>query len=180
MAEHINVEVYRGILHIGSAAYPLRNIARVQSVRVKFRRWLLFQRFLSIAVPSLVLGVAATVAIKYAQSHNAGFVNPDNQQHYVAIVWTAVAAIVAPSTAWLLIRFLQTLRQYYALVIETAGVPSALLFNPGRSVIDRVAASLTKALEDPDSPLGNFRQTVNNYHFGHNITQFGAGSRVGI
>jgi hypothetical protein len=38
-AERIRVEVSRRILHIGCAAYPLQNIARVQSRVPKFARW---------------------------------------------------------------------------------------------------------------------------------------------
>ena len=42
----IEVSVSRRILHIGSAAYPLTNIARVQSQVLEIKRWPPIRAFL--------------------------------------------------------------------------------------------------------------------------------------
>ena len=49
----------RRILHIGSAAYPLANIARVQSQVLGFKRWPAVRAFIVVTVLWITLGAAA-------------------------------------------------------------------------------------------------------------------------
>jgi hypothetical protein len=180
----IEVSVSRRILHIGSAAYPLANIARVQSQRVKFKRWPAIRAFIVQVVIWIALGAIATFAIKYAYNHNSGGITYDKQQRYLGIVRLASGILIGLSLLWLLYRLVPTWRRYYALVIETAGTAAAALINPDRSVITDLVARITRAIDDPDNPINHFHITTNNHtnnnNYGGNNVQFGAGSKMSV
>lgn len=183
-AKSIEVSVTRRILHIGSAAYPLANIARVQSETLGFRRWPAIRAFIVAAVIWIALGAAATFAIKLGYSHNAGGITYDNQQRYLGIARLASAVLIGLSLLRLLFRLAPTWRRYYALVIETAGTASAALINPDRAVISDLVGRITRAIDDPDNPINHFHVTTNNYtnnnNYGGKNVQFGAGSKMSV
>jgi hypothetical protein len=157
-AERIKVEVSRRILHIGPAAYPLQNIARVQSQVLKFARWPTIRSFVKAAVIWIVLGAAATAAIKFAADRQAGSITPANQGHYIAIAWAVAAALIAVSAMLLLVRLAHTWQRYYALVIDTAGPARAALVNPDRVVIsDLVANCIGSSVPSQGSPAMSAR-----------------------
>jgi len=177
-AELIQVEVSRRILHIGSAAYPLQNIARVQSQELEWVRWPAIKSFLKAFVIWILLGAAATAAIKVTASRQSGSTIALNQGHYIAIAWGVAAALIAISGIVLLVRLRGTWRQYYALVIDTAGSARAALVNPDRMIISSLVAKITKAIENPDDPASSFPPlTINNYnHVGDNVNVNGTGN----
>ena len=178
----IEVSVSRRILHIGSAAYPLANIARVQSQVLEIKRWPAVRAFIVATLAWIALGVAATFAIKYAYSHNAGGMTYDDQQRYLGIARLAPAVLIGLSLLRLLFRLAPTWRRYYALIIETAGTAQAAIINPDRNLITGLVASITYAIENPDDPSRNFSVTVHhhNNNFGRQNVQFGAGSRMEV
>jgi heme/copper-type cytochrome/quinol oxidase subunit 2 len=178
-AEPIKIEVSRRILHIGSAAYPLQNIARVQSQELEWVRWPAIKSFLRAAVIWIVLGVAATVAVKIAARRGGSYSTIAlDQNHYLSIAWGVVVALLAISAALLLFRLRGTWRQYYALVIDSAGSASAALVSPDRRLIRDLVAKITKAIENPDDPAASFSPiTINNHnHIGDNINVSGSGN----
>lgn len=165
----ITVSVSKRILHIGGASYPLANIARVQSQKIEFRRWPAIRAFIIQAVVWTALGVAATYAINYASGHDLGGFGYESQR-YLNIVRPAWAVLTGLSLVLLLVRLAPTWRQYYALVIETAGTPNAVLINPDRGLIEGLVVDITHALEEPDQayfpPV-----TINNYQNNNYGTQ---------
>jgi len=68
----VEVSVSRRILHVGSAVYPLTNIARVQSLLLQIKLWPPIRAFIVATLAWIALGVAATFAINDAYNHNAG------------------------------------------------------------------------------------------------------------
>jgi hypothetical protein len=178
----ITVSVSRRILHIGDAAYPLANIARVQAEPVKFIRGPAIRRFIIQTVTWIALGAAATFAIKYAVNHDTGGLTHDSQQQYLAIVRIAAGALIGLSLLRLLSRLVPTWRRQYALIIETAGMANAVIINPNRALITDLVGKITHALENPDQAyvpptvINNF--TNNNY--GHQNAQFGARSTMSV
>jgi hypothetical protein len=177
----IAVSVSRRILHIGSAAYPLANIARVQSQELGIKRWPAIRAFILATLAWIALGVAATFAIKYAYSHNTGGITYDNEQRYLGWARLASAILVGLSVLRLLFRLGPAWRRYYALVIETAGTARAAIINPDRNLITNLVTSITYAIENPDDPSRDFSVNVNhNYNFGSQNVQFGAGSRMEV
>src|SRR5215475_1536576 len=112
-SKSIKVSVSRRILHIGSAAYPLNNIARVQSQELEIKRWPAIRAFIVLTLLWIALGVAATIAIKYAYNHNTGGITYDNEQRYLSIAWLASGALIGLNLLWLLFRLAPTWRRYY-------------------------------------------------------------------
>ena len=168
----IAVGVSRRVLHIGSSAYPLQAIARVTSEVIRFKRWPAIRAFIGATVLWIILGVAATVVVKFAVS------DPDavdgSQGHYLAIVRVVAICLVAFSALRLLFRLRRTWRRYYTLVIETAGAASAVLVNPDGDLIRNIAHRIVEAI---DEPLANWSVTVNDHrHTGDVINQSGSGS----
>lgn len=177
-AERTRVEISRRILHIGSAAYPLQNIARVQPQALEFARWPAIKSFLKAVTIWTVVAAVASAAIKLAADRQAGSITPVSQAHYMVIAWAGAATPVAASAVLLLVRLGRTWRRYYALVIDTAGSARAALVNPDRTVISDLVARITKAIEKPDDPAAVFAPlTINNYsHLGDNVHVSGTGN----
>ena len=179
----IEVSVSRRILHIGSAAYPLANIARVQSQVLEIKRWPAIRAFVVATLVWIALGVAATFAIKYAYDHNAGGITYDNQQRYLGFARLVTVVLIGLSLLRLLYRLAPAWRRYYALVIETAGTARAAIINTDSNVITGLVDSITYAIENPDDPSRDFSTTVNhhhNYNFGRQNVQFGTVNKMEV
>lgn len=175
--ESIKVEVSRRILHIGSAAYPLQNIARVQSQELQFARWPAIRSFLKAAVTLIVLGIAATVAIRFAANRQAGSTIAANQGHYIAITWAVATVLLAISAIVLVVHLLPTWRRYYALIIDTAGSARAALVTTERTKISDLVTKITRAIANPNDPTTIFQQIItNNSHIGDNVQVSGSGN----
>lgn len=120
--EVINVQVSRRVLWVGAAAYPLHNIARVTTVELEPRLWLILKRvgpwgFAACAVfmGMLLYSTGGRVAL-------AMLVGPP--------VLAGAAVLVVP----VLVRLIRaaTRSTLHRLNIETAGAPYAVLTSPER------------------------------------------------
>jgi len=87
----------------------LQNIARVQSQELEWVRWPAIKSFLKAFVIWILLGAAATAAIKVAASRQSGSTIAINQGHYIAIVWGVAAVLIAISGIVLLVLSLTAL-----------------------------------------------------------------------
>jgi hypothetical protein len=163
----IDVGVDSGILHIGSAIYPLRGITSVQTVKSVPYRWRYARSFIIWAVVWLALGFVVVAVI----DHQAA-----GQQNLSSVVWTVVVGILAIRLVVLLVRLAR--RTYYILLIGTAGTSQALVSSPRLGEIDELRFKIASALQQPDNPVLNFHQTVIDH--GHKITQTGSGNKVNI
>ena len=144
-SEVIDVQVSQGILWVGSEAYPLQNIARVQPVKLGPNRRAALRRYLKAVVFCLFLTAAAVVAVRVASrvSSAQGY----NALHGVADGMFALAAVLAViSTILLIIRLSR--RTAYALVIETAGL-RALRCSP----MTKIWSSISFAGSPPRSAI---------------------------
>jgi Family of unknown function (DUF6232) len=171
-SSEINVQVNQGILWVGSEAYPLRNIARVQPVKLVPNRGRALRRYLIAAVFFVVLIVAAEVAARAASqvSSTQGY----NALHGVEDGAFALAAVLAViSTIWLITRLLR--RTAYALVIETAGTPRTALVTYDENLVFHLARRITAAISNPQD---HWRERVtvinNNNNNSYNVDARGA------
>jgi len=171
----IQVGVESGILHIGSALFPLRGITSVQTVPDRPRRWRHVPSFILFVAIWVALGLVVVAVIDHQA---AGTVSPDAQQGLTSTVWTGVAVIIAIRVVVLLVGLARNWRTYYILLIETAGRSQALVSSPGQTEIDELRFKIASALQQPDNPVLNFHQTVIDH--GHKITQTGSGNKVTI
>lgn len=145
-SSEIDVQVSQGILWVGSDAYPLRNIARVQPVKLVPNRRAAVRRYLIVVVFCVFLVVAAVVAAKAASrvSSDQGY----NALHGVADGAFALAAVLAViGTIWLIVRLSR--RTAYALVIETAGTPRTALVTYDENLVFHLVRRITAAISNP-------------------------------
>jgi hypothetical protein len=173
----INVEVSQGVLYIGGEAYPLHNIARVQTVEMVPRRGRAVGAFIKEILLWAALAVGGVVALQYAEisSYDAETVT-----RYIAV---GAVALTLFSTVKLLVALAR--RTYYALVIETSGRPHTAVVSPDDAMLAQLVRQIMRAISNPRDRGAEFsRQIVhhhhnNNYFGGQHVTQHG-GNNVGI
>jgi Family of unknown function (DUF6232) len=175
-SSEINVQVGQGILWVGSEAYPLQNIARVQPVKLVPSRGAALRRYLIAVVFCVLLIVAAAVAAGAAS--RASSVQVHNALHAVREGALALAAVLAViSTIWLIWRLSR--RTAYALVIETAGTPRTALVTYDENLVFHLARRITAAISNPEDQWRERVPVVNNYNVnapGAKNVQVGQGS----
>jgi len=174
-SEVIDVQVSQGILWVGSEAYPLQNIARVQPVKLGPNRRAALRRYLKAVVFCLFLTAAAVVAVRVASrvSSAQGY----NALHGVADGMFALAAVLAViSTILLIIRLSR--RTAYALVIETAGTPRTALLTYDENLVFHLVRRITTAISNPHDQWREQVPVINNNNY--NVDARGSqGAQIG-
>jgi hypothetical protein len=145
----IEVKVERGVLWVGTEAYPLRNIARARTVRLVPNRAWAVRRFAGTAVLCVFLGIAGAVALQMANRQNSA--NGYRLLHNGGNVAIAVAvALAAISLVTLLVRVSR--RTFYALVIDTAGTAHGVLVSTDYAKLDDLVHQIMEAIHNPGTP----------------------------
>lgn len=124
-----NIRISRRLLRIGDQAYPLANIARVQTLWIKWSRNIAtFREFVGLL---LIIGVSV-------------FVSPvlTGSVHMLAMIVIVIAGIVVLSR-------LVARQRRFVLVIETAGAQIAALSGKAEPEIRRLAHAVVEAIENP-------------------------------
>ncbi|SRR6266568_2767961 len=134
--EALTVGVSRRILWIGSAAYPLQNIARAQTIEIVPNRVRAIGRYILQVVLWLALGAGATAALDRAEIPGSDAENLTRLAYYV------VAALLAISSVKLLMTLVR--RTLYAMVIETAGSPQTALVSTSRTEVTSIVRQTMK------------------------------------
>ncbi|MEU7292746.1 DUF6232 family protein [Streptomyces exfoliatus] len=170
----IKVEVSKRVLWIGAEAYPLQNIARATTIKIKPPRARAVGRFVK---SLLVTGLLAAAALAAAQ---AGEVSSSDRELVTQGVAITAAVLVAAFLLQLIVVLLT--RTYYALVIETSGNPRALLASVDRNEVHQLVRDIMRAIEDPAFP-GFVKQMVT-YNIGsmrdfYNASGAGSVGRMG-
>jgi hypothetical protein len=173
----INVEVSQGVLYIGGEAYPLHNIARVQTVELVPRRGRAVGAFVKEILLWAALGVGGAVALRFVEMSAS---DVETVTRYIAIGAVALALV---STLKLLVALAR--RTYYALVIETSGRPHTAVISPDEAMLAQLVRQIMRAISNPRDRGSEFRRQIvhhhhsNNYFGGQHITQHGS-NNVGI
>jgi hypothetical protein len=157
----IDVRVSEGILWVGSEAYPLRNIARVQPVKVVPGRRAAWKGYLKATVFWALLIVGGAVAANVASRVSATQVH--NILHDAANGAFALAAVLAVISTIRLIMKLSK-RTAYALVIETAGTPRTALVTYDQDLVFRLARRIADAISNPQKQWQERVSVINNYN----------------
>jgi 4-amino-4-deoxy-L-arabinose transferase-like glycosyltransferase len=144
--EFINVKISRQVLWVGAEAYPLRNIARAQTVRIVPNRGAAIRRFLKAFVLEVILGIVAAVAIGRASGVNS--VQASNDLHGAAVAVLVLAVVLVVISAVRLIRVLSK-GSFYALIIETAGTPRSVLVSDDENEISKLVRQIMDAIDNP-------------------------------
>jgi hypothetical protein len=148
----VTVRVSRRVLWIGSEAYPLHNIARVQGVKI-IHQVIDTGRAMTIL---LILGVVIA---------GGAFAMGQSAAHAVGI---AVIAAFVIGVFFLLST--QQKKFEYALIIETSGTPHRALVSSDQGVITDLVARIIDAISNPQA---EFQVQVSNVQYGDRVTQIG-------
>lgn len=160
-SEVINVKISRRVLWIGSDAYPLQNIARAQTLTITPPRQTPIKEYLKAAVGWIILGIVVTVALTFVGLHNSTA---------VGLLWIIILVVLVVRTFRLISALRNKSKNYYALIIETAGTPNTALISPDANVVIELVHEIMDAI---DNPQAEYSQQVTNVHLGDKINQFG-------
>ncbi|MFG2962747.1 DUF6232 family protein [Streptomyces sp. NPDC048288] len=156
----ITIRVSRRVLWVGSAAYPLQNIARVmpETLRPSFAK--IFKSVGRWFLVAYVVLVGYALYVTQGQTLAAGLIAP------------AVLGILAAFLVSGLIRLVWAISgdTLYRLNIETAGAASAVITHPDNELVSDISRSIMEAIDNPEA---EFQFQVENFHVGDSITQFG-------
>ncbi|MEU0334031.1 DUF6232 family protein [Streptomyces sp. NPDC006193] len=175
----VELRVSKRLLWIGSAVYPLHNIARVHTFLLRPRRKEAVLRFLRYAAGTLLVAFVAmlpglpSLAFEGPESGAAG---------YVAWVWILAAGVVV----WFFIEMMSVLTAtpHHVLAVETSAASTGVVTSQDPRYLERLVGQISYAIEHPDT---EFRVTVerltvspNHYYFGDNVNMYGGNGNVGI
>jgi len=162
--ETIEIGVRDHVLWVGSEAYPLRNIARVSTVELVYRKGRAVAKFIGFFFLWIVLGAFALVALFVG-----GALDTDEQTNNAIGVVGVIVGII------LLILFIRLLlllgrRRLWALIIETAGTSHRALASRDRPLLDGLVRNIVAAI---NNPAVRFTQTINNIVSGNQYNSGG-------
>jgi hypothetical protein len=175
----LELRVSKRILWIGSAVYPLHNIARVYTFLLRPKRKEAVMRFLRYTAGTAVVGFIAmlpglpSLALGGSDSGAAG---------YVTFIWF----VAAFAELYFLIDMFSVLTAapHHVLAVETSGASTALVTSRDKRYLEQLVGRISHAIENPDT---EFRVTVEsltvsptNYYFGDNVNMYGGNGNVGI
>ncbi|MEU7726624.1 DUF6232 family protein [Streptomyces sp. NPDC040724] len=165
----MELRVSSRLLWVDGAAYPLHNIARVHTFKLRPDRWKAFLSFLK--------GVAATVvavlALQLANGNSQPFSSSDYGTDDSATgLWSLVVCVVIV----LFVRLLSQLfaRSEHVLAVETSG-PSALVTLPDKEQLRQLVGQIVHAIEHPTAEFAVRVQRV-----GDTVNIFGGTGHTGI
>ncbi|MFJ6619843.1 DUF6232 family protein [Kitasatospora sp. NPDC091335] len=177
------VAVTNRILWVGQAAYPLANVARVgTSLIVPGRRRALL-RLLFFALIVTVPAFAISTALSAADGSSSDFGNGSGGGSGAGVV---IAVAVAVVVLYFLIFTWPVLRRpdLYALAVDTAGPPTAVLAWDTPQPAYDLQAAITRAIENPQAEFRQIVQSITvdlrRYEFGDSVNIYGGQGHTGV
>ncbi|MFB6843927.1 DUF6232 family protein [Streptomyces sp. NPDC056373] len=174
----VELRVHKRLLWVGTAAYPLRNIARVYTFTLYPKRKEAVFRFLTRAAVTLAVGVGLSIigGLTFIDSNSTG-------TGVLTFVWLCAGAALV----YFFMRMLSvvTAQSHYVLAVETAGPSTAMVTSRNPQHLDQLVGYVAGALENPDTEFQVTveRLTINsptNYHFGDSVNMYGGSGNTGI
>ncbi|MBC3841076.1 hypothetical protein GXW82_14605 [Streptacidiphilus sp. 4-A2] len=181
----LQVSVSKRILWVGAAAYPLATVARVSPTVIVPRYGATIRRFLKFTAFVVLAAVGIYVLSSISNGVDSGD-GGDGGQQSAGGGWIVALALVTV-VAFFLIDTLPVLKQgrLFALAVDTAGPPTALLAwkTPGPQL--ELAQKITQAIENPEI---EFHEIINNnmivdmrqFRLGDDVNIYGGQGNTGI
>ncbi|MFE0514390.1 DUF6232 family protein [Streptomyces sp. NPDC058964] len=142
-----HITISRRVVQIGHEAYPLANISRVQTLRIRWAGKLATLHPIQQILPLIILIVAAVMIPPRLPSE----VDPDTariaREAADIVIVAGSAGVVILLTLLLYRLFFRRIR--YALMIETAGTQYTALMGADLNEIQRIKGIIVDAIEDP-------------------------------
>ncbi|WP_157557658.1 DUF6232 family protein [Intrasporangium oryzae] len=165
-----------GILWIGKAAYPLRNIARAETVEIHWRKGSAVMRWL---VHCMLIAALAAAAYVVKDDVRLDGISHSEMTRLVGYV---VLGLLCLRTLFLLPVLFA--RKHWAMLLDTSGSAQAAVVNPDRRKIDGLVNDVVAAIQNPKQ---KFEQHLTTFSFagatigaGANIGQSGGRNKVTI
>ncbi|MEU7717328.1 DUF6232 family protein [Streptomyces tibetensis] len=174
----VELRVHKRLLWVGTAAYPLRNIARVYTFTLHPKRKEAVFRFLTRALITLAVGIGLSIigGLTFIDGESTGTA-------VLTFVWLGAGAALV----YFFMRMLSvvTAQSHYVLAVETAGPSTAMVTSRNPQHLDQLVGYVAGALENPDTEFQVTveRLTINsptNYHFGDSVNMYGGSGNTGI
>ncbi|MFD9289214.1 DUF6232 family protein [Streptomyces sp. NPDC060030] len=157
----------KGLLWVGEAAYPLRNLARVYTVDVIPNRAKAWRQFWWRA--GILFGLL--LVVKQIDSMVAAIllINPGG----LALVYFTIRLLIVIKS-----------KDYYALAAETCGQSTAMVTAADRGHLRSLAFAITEAIDNPAAEFQMQVQAINfnprHYHTGDNVNMYGGVGNTGV
>lgn len=174
----IDLQVSKHLLWVGSAAYPLQNIARVYTYTLHPRRKDATIRFLKNGAIILAVAIALTVIAGVP----ASLANQDTGGTIITTVWL----VAAGGLIYCFVEMISVLtaQSHYVLAVETSGPSQAVVTSTRPEVLNQLVGQIAHAIEHPDTEFTVTVHTLSispkNYYFGDNVNMYGGSGNVGI
>jgi hypothetical protein len=182
----LRIAVTRRILWVGTAAYPLAMIARISVTRIVPKYGQAVARFFKLAGILLLADFGLITAIAIAD--NPLFSSGSSEQRDSA--GTGVGWVVGLSLITLIVYLLVdtlpvlTSKPVFAVAVDTAGPPTALIAWKEFEPADGLAQALTRAIENPQAEFVQFVHNhivdLRHYQQGDSVNIYGGTGITGI
>lgn len=174
-----HIVISKRVVQIGHEVYPLANISRVQTLRVrwggKYATFYPLRQIIAIVIAAGVT-VAAAVLIPPELPPSADSDIEQMARQFAAVLSVVAGVVVAYWLVVLLYR-LFIRRRHYALVIETAGTQYTALSGTDHAEIHRIRNIIVEAIENPPAQATSV-QVHGDVVMGDQRKQVGSGNRM--
>jgi hypothetical protein len=180
-ANGMRVAVSKRILWVGTAAYPLATIVRVGTTVIVPRHGAAVRRFLKFAAIVVLAAVVIYVLGSITSSGGGG----DGEQQSSGAGWVFVVAPIIV-IGYFVLDTLPVLTQtrLFAVAIDTAGPPTALVAWKQPEAANELANAVTDAIENPQLEFSkvvhNMVVDLRQYRFGDNVNIYGGQGNTGV
>ncbi|NEB09621.1 hypothetical protein G3I32_12215 [Streptomyces coelicoflavus] len=174
LATSVELRISKRLLWIGTAAYPLHNIARVYTFTLHPRRKEAVMRFLRRS--GLVLGVAMLVTLPAMLPAAFG------DSTLLALIWFVAFGL------WIfcLVDMITVLSatSHYVLAVETNGASTGVVTSRQPHYLNQLVGQISYAIDHPDTELQVTVESISispsHYYFGDNVNMYGGSGNVGM
>ncbi|AJE44260.1 hypothetical protein CP978_33200 [Streptomyces nodosus] len=173
----VDLRVSRRLLWIGSAAYPLHNIARVHTLTLHPKRKEAVLRFLKNGAIIMATAIALTIL-----SSVTALASTSTAGGLILFVWLGAGAMLVYS----LVEMASVLNApaHYVLAVETSGPSTAVVTSRDPAHLNHLVGQIAHAIDHPEAEfqvkVESITVSPNHYYFGDNVNMYGGSGNVGI
>ncbi|MFF4145909.1 DUF6232 family protein [Streptomyces sp. NPDC001698] len=173
----MDLRVSRRLLWIGSAAYPLHNIARVYTFTLHPKRKEAVVRFLMKAAITMAVAIALTIL-----GSLTALASTDVAGGLVTFVWLGASAGLIYSFVEMVLVL--SASSHYVLAVETSGPSTAVVTSRDPQYLNHLVGQIAHAIDNPETDfqvkVESITLSPKNYYFGDNVNMYGGTGNVGI
>jgi hypothetical protein len=176
----VDLRISKRLLWIGTAAYPLQNIARVYTFTLRPRRkeaaLLFLKRAGLTVVVAMLVSFPGLLGVVLSGGKSSGFGT------FASMVWFAAFGI----GIYCFVDLMNVLAapSHYVLAVETSGASTGLVTSRHPQYLDQLVGQISHAIDHPDTEFQVRVDTIsispNHYYFGDNVNMYGGNGNVGM